>query len=67
MYVFIRPGQSFKAALKRFKNKCEDEGLFDEMQKRRHFVKPGAKRRAKHKRAVWRQQIEKLKDGGNGR
>jgi len=65
MEIIIRPGQSIKAAIKRFKKKVEEEGLFEEMQKRRYFLKPGARRRQKHKRAVWRQQMEKLKEQEN--
>ena len=54
--VFIREGDSFEAALKKFKKQCEKAGILSEVRKRESYEKPSVKRKKKalaaKKRAV---------------
>ena len=45
--ISIREGDSFEAALKRFKKQCEKAGILSEVRKREHFEKPSVKRKKK--------------------
>ncbi len=45
--VQIRDDESFENALRRFKRKCEKEGILTELKKRQHFEKPSVKRKRK--------------------
>ena len=43
--------ESIDKALKRFKKKCNSEGIMDEIKKREFYEKPSEKRRRRNKRA----------------
>ena len=45
--VQVRDEESFENALRRFKRKCEKEGILTELRKRQHFEKPSVKRKRK--------------------
>ena len=45
--VQVRDDESFENALRRFKRKCEKEGILTELKKRQHFEKPSVKRKRK--------------------
>ena len=45
--VTIREGESFDAALRRFKKQCEKAGILSEIRKREHYEKPSIKRKRK--------------------
>ena len=46
-FVQVREEESFENALRRFKRKCEKEGILTELRKRQHFEKPSVKRKRK--------------------
>lgn len=54
--IYIREGDSFEAALKKFKKQCEKAGILSEVRKREAYEKPSVKRKKKdiaaRKRAV---------------
>ena len=43
--VTVREDESFENAIRRFKRKCEKEGILTELKKRQHFEKPSVKRK----------------------
>lgn len=45
--IMIREGDSFEAALKKFKKLCERVGILFEVRKREAFDKPSVKRKKK--------------------
>ncbi len=45
--VQVREDEAFENALRRFKRKCEKEGILTELRKREHFEKPSVKRKRK--------------------
>ena len=45
--IFIREGDSFEAALKKFKTQCEKAGILSEVRKRESYEKPSVKRKKK--------------------
>ncbi|OFZ23208.1 MAG: 30S ribosomal protein S21 [Bdellovibrionales bacterium GWB1_55_8] len=45
--IFIREGDSFEGALKKFKKQCEKAGTMTEIRKREAFDKPSVKRKKK--------------------
>ena len=45
--IFIKEGDSFEAALKRFKKQCEKAGILSEIRKREAYEKPSVKRKKK--------------------
>jgi len=45
--IQLRDGDSFEAALKRFKKQCEKAGILSEVRKREAFEKPSVKRKKK--------------------
>jgi len=47
--VEIRTGESFEAALRRFKKKIEQEGILRELRDRKHYEKPSERKRKKIK------------------
>ena len=49
--VQVRDDESFENALRRFKRKCEKEGILTELKKRQHFEKPSVKRKRKDMQA----------------
>ena len=45
--VDIKEGESFEAALRRFKRQIEQEGILKEVRDRKHYQKPSEKKRKK--------------------
>ncbi len=45
--INIREGDSFEAALKKFKKQCEKAGVLSEVRKRESYEKPSVKRKKK--------------------
>ena len=45
--IIIREGDSFEAALKKFKKQCEKAGTLNEIRKREAYEKPSVKRKKK--------------------
>ena len=46
-YVRVRENDSFENALKKFKKKCEKEGILSEVKRREHYEKPSVKKKKK--------------------
>jgi small subunit ribosomal protein S21 len=64
--VQIRDDESFENALRRFKRKCEKEGILTELKKRQHFEKPSIKRKRKEVQArkkIQRKMVEERRLG----
>ena len=59
--VQVREDESFENALRRFKRKCEKEGILTELKKRQHFEKPSVKRKRKVMQAR-KKMLRKLAD-----
>ncbi len=57
--IQIRDGESFEAAMRRFKKQCEKAGILSEVRKREHYEKPSIKKKRKavaaRKRAIKKQ------------
>ena len=57
--IQIREGESFEAAMRRFKKQCEKAGILSEVRKREHYEKPSIKKKRKtvaaRKRAIKKQ------------
>lgn len=45
--ITIKDGDSFEAALKKFKKQCEKAGILSEIRKREAYEKPSVKRKRK--------------------
>jgi small subunit ribosomal protein S21 len=45
--IYIREGDSFEGALKKFKKQCEKAGTLSEVRKREAYEKPSVKRKKK--------------------
>lgn len=45
--IKIREGESFEAAVRRFKKQCEKAGIVSELRKREHYEKPSVKKKKK--------------------
>ena len=60
--IMIREGDSFEAALKKFKKQCEKAGILSEIRKREAYEKPSVKR--KKKAAAARKRSTKKFRGG---
>ena len=58
--IQIRDGESFEAAMRRFKKQCEKAGLMYELRKREHYEKPSV-RRKKKTLAARKRALKKLK------
>lgn len=52
--VEIHDTEDIQAALKRFKRKCIQEGILQDIRKNAFYEKPSVKKRNKHKRALKR-------------
>lgn len=54
--INVRDGESFEAALRRFKKQCEKSGILADIRKREHFEKPSIRKKKKsisaRKRAI---------------
>ncbi|RJO64352.1 MAG: 30S ribosomal protein S21 [Candidatus Omnitrophota bacterium] len=47
--IEIRKGDSFEAAMRRFKKQIEQEGILREVRDRKHYEKPSERKRRKAK------------------
>jgi len=45
--IRIKEGETFEAAVRRFKKQCEKAGILSELRKREHYEKPSVKRKRK--------------------
>ncbi len=45
--IFIREGESFEGAMRRFKKQCEKAGILSEVRKREHYEKPSIRKKRK--------------------
>ena len=57
--VIIKEDESFESALRRFKKRCEKEGILADLRKHQHFEKPSEKRKRKLL-AARRKNLKKL-------
>ena len=57
--IHIRDGESFEAALRRFKKQCEKAGILSDVRKREHYEKPTTVRKRAGAAAVKR-HLKKL-------
>jgi len=54
--VFVKEGEPFEKAVKRFKKKVEAAGLLKELRKREHYLKPSIKKKEKQRAAEKRRR-----------
>lgn len=58
--ITIKEGESFEAALRRFKKLCEKAGILTELRRREFYIKPSVRRKQKslqaRKRALKRER-----------
>jgi small subunit ribosomal protein S21 len=52
--VRIKEGEPFEKALRRFKKKCNKEGIMQKLKESQHYEKPSERRRRKQAKAVSR-------------
>ncbi|MFO1518855.1 MAG: 30S ribosomal protein S21 [bacterium] len=45
--IRIKEGETFEAAVRRFKKQCEKAGILSELRKREHYEKPSVKKKRK--------------------
>ena len=53
--VRVKPDEPFEKALRRFKKKCNKEGLMQRLKEMKHYEKPSERRRRKLAKAIARQ------------
>ncbi|MCX5777570.1 MAG: 30S ribosomal protein S21 [Candidatus Firestonebacteria bacterium] len=60
--VIVKSDESFESALKRFKRKCQTEGILTEIRKREFYEKPSEKRKKKEEAAArkLKKRLDKL-------
>jgi small subunit ribosomal protein S21 len=56
--VRVKPEEPFEKALRRFKKKCNKEGLMQRLKEVKHFEKPCERRRRKLAKAISRAVLE---------
>jgi small subunit ribosomal protein S21 len=52
--VRVKPDEPFEKALRRFKKKCNKEGIMQRIKEIKHYEKPSEKRRRKLAKAIAR-------------
>ena len=52
--VRVKPDEPFEKALRRFKKKCNKEGIMQRVKEMKHYEKPSEKRRRKLAKAISR-------------
>lgn len=45
--VIVKEDESFESALRRFKKRCEKEGIMADLRKHQHFEKPSERKKRK--------------------
>lgn len=58
--VRVKADEPFEKALRRFKKKCNKEGLMQRLKEVQHFEKPSEQRRRRLAKAVARAVMEEL-------
>jgi len=58
--VRVKSDEPFEKALRRFKKKCNKEGLMQRLKEVKHFEKPSEQRRRRLAKAVARAVMEEL-------
>jgi len=63
--VTVKEGQ-FEKALRRFKKKVQDSGVFEDLREREFYSKPTTKRRVAKNKAIrrWERQVEEEEIAG---
>ena len=56
--VKVKEGESIDKAIRRFKKKCEKDGIVQDMRKKARFLKPSERRRKKMLKAEKRRRTE---------
>ncbi|MCK4977882.1 MAG: 30S ribosomal protein S21 [Anaerolineales bacterium] len=62
--VRVRRGEDIDSALRRFRKKCEKEGLFNEIRRRSYYEKPSEVKHRKKLAALRKMRKKKNKRGG---
>jgi small subunit ribosomal protein S21 len=57
--VKVKPGEDIENALRRFRKKCEKEGLFNEIKRRSYYEKPSEIRHRKKLSAIRKNRKKK--------
>jgi small subunit ribosomal protein S21 len=52
--VRVREDEPFEKALRRFKKKCNKEGIMQKLRETKHYEKPSVRRRRKIQKAIAR-------------
>ena len=52
--VRVKPDEPFEKALRRFKKKCNKEGIMQRLKETKHYEKPSERRRRKIAKAISR-------------
>ena len=60
--IFVREGDSFEAAIKKFKKQCEKAGILSQVRKREAYDKPSVAK--KKKQIAARKRLMKKARGG---
>ena len=60
--VRVKTDEPFEKALRRFKKKCNKEGLMQRLKEMKHYEKPSEKRRRKMAKAIARNAAMKSQD-----
>ena len=64
--VYIKPGEPFEKALKRWSKSCEKSGILSDVKKKQRFEKPSEERKRK-KAAARRKTIKEAAELARGR
>jgi small subunit ribosomal protein S21 len=62
IHIQVREGESFEHAMRRFKKKCEREGILSEIRKRAYYDKPSVRKRKKAQ-AARKRVLKKMRRG----
>jgi small subunit ribosomal protein S21 len=57
--IRVKPDEPFEKALRRFKKKCNKEGLMQRLKEIKHFEKPSERRRRKLAKAIARASAQR--------
>lgn len=60
--VNIRRGESLEKALRKFKKRCEKEGLVKELRKNEYYEKPSERKRRDRKRLIKKLEKERQEE-----
>ena len=60
--LYIDDDMPYDKAIKRFKKMCEKSEIFDELKRRKYYVKPSVAKKLKRKESRLRQRKESARD-----